>query len=584
MTDERAPDGGGSLLRHFLEIAVGLAKAAAGQGSSVPQPVLDHTAPEVGDARILFEDWSGYTEIPNLEITRPTTPQDVATACSKAAEKGYRVRALGHSHNWSPLIAPMLVPPGVKPPQEKILLIDTRALTMASHEFDNGQLRATFGTGTTLEAVTAYLAGITTGSPNGYAFANMPTPGGLTLGGVLAVGGHGTSVPFAGATEPDLMGCLSNLIVGFTAVVSDPASPDTYTLKSFSRSDPDASAFLVHLGRSFITDVTLTAIPNFNLQLTNVFAPMASLMADPATSPTGPTFDGLLTDHGRIELIWFPGEQSPLGWVQCATRYDETPPVPGGRTTTTPYNFGWMNGISQIESDALRALLTTVPSMTPLIMAAEQADAQVNMASTILNGAARDIQMYLTDDTLRMTAFGYVLQVERSQVQQAMHEFYEKVHSLITSHAGKSEHPVNGAVEIRCTTVDRQTDLGVTGAKPPAIAATHAVNDAVDTVLWVDVLTFPGTPSSPEFFVQLETWIKTTWGKRFGGQLRPEWSKGWGYTTAGPWTDQEMVSTWLPSVYDSATDGLGFTWAKDVLARYDASNIFTNSFLDMLFA
>ena len=77
-------------------------------------------------------------------------------------------------------------------------------------------MQATFGAGTTLEAATAFLeAQENQGASRapGYSFLNMPAPGDLSIGGTLAIGGHATSVPIKGVVEPDLLGCLSNLIL-----------------------------------------------------------------------------------------------------------------------------------------------------------------------------------------------------------------------------------------------------------------------------------------------------------------------------------------------------------------------------------
>ena len=38
----------------------------------------------------------------------------------------------------------------------------------------------------------------------------------------------------------------------------------------------------------------------------------------------------------------------------------------------------------------------------------------------------------------------------------------------------------------------------------------------------------------------------------------------------------QLISKWVPSLYDAATDGLTFAWAKQTLAKYDRANIFTN--------
>jgi len=212
-----------------------------------------------------------------------------------------------------------------------------------------------------------------------------------------------------------------------------------------------------------------------------------------------------------------------------------------------------------------------------------------NMDGKVLNGTARDLEIYVTDDTLRMTSFGYVLQLPRAQVQAAANAFYTEVTKLLNSYKNKNppQYPVNGAVEIRCTTIDRQAGLATAAAKPPALAATHSVNSndqTLDTVLWVDVLTFPDAPGSPQFFVDLEQWATKIWGATNPGRLRPEWSKGWAYTTAGPWTNTQLIKEWVPSVYNRATDGLTFDWAKQTLAKYDRANIFTNTFLDDLFS
>jgi hypothetical protein len=69
-----------------------------------------------------------------------------------------------------------------------------------------------------------------------------------------------TAAPSPGVGEPRLpgqtYGSLSNLILSLTAVVWNSAQSQ-YVLKTFQRSDPDIRPFLAHLGRAFITQVTL---------------------------------------------------------------------------------------------------------------------------------------------------------------------------------------------------------------------------------------------------------------------------------------------------------------------------------------
>jgi hypothetical protein len=577
-----------SLLDRFLTAAAHeLDRQSRETGATSPSAPSDRPSSppgfsdQLGFQRITFEDWSEYTKVDGVAAVTAGTADDVVKLCNQAASNGYKVRALGHAHNWSPLI----LQPST-PPNPRVVLVDTSKLVSKSAEVVGGQLQATFGAGTTLEAATEFLESLDNHGASdapGYSFLNMPTPGSLTLGGILAVGGHGTSVPWR-QQEPDLMGCLSNMIVSFKAVTTDPDDPSSteYAIREFHRADPDASAFLVHLGRAFITEVTLAAVPNYYLQLTNLFPDMEEVMAPPATTSLPENaLASLLDAHGRVEVIWFPYQ--PLAWVQCNTRQ----PKKTGTQVPGPYNFDWMNWITRAESDALRTLFAGHPGLVPEFMVAEAGDAFLHMHGKVLNGTARDLEIYLTDSTLRMTACGYVLQLPRSEVQAAAFEYYTQLQSLLTSYQRKGQHPINGAVEIRCTTIDRQQDLEVAGARPPALAATHSAdpNDpALDTVLWVDVLTFPQAPGSAQFFMDLERWMIKTWGARNPGRLRPEWSKGWAYTDAGPWTDASLIEDWIPSVYNSVTDTLTFDWAKQTLAKYDKASIFANPFLDTLFS
>lgn len=60
-------------------------------------------------------------------------------------------------------------------------------------------------------------------------------------------------------------GTTSNKIVSLMAVVWDQDSSKNYTLKAFQRTDTDSSAFLVNLGRAFLTDVTFIVGNNYKM-------------------------------------------------------------------------------------------------------------------------------------------------------------------------------------------------------------------------------------------------------------------------------------------------------------------------------
>lgn len=563
-----------------------LAAHGAPASSSVGHDSVDSPDAPEGLGPRPFQDWSEYMSVAEV-LTLTDATGDAIPSWANNASPGQKIRASGHSHNWSPLVVK-----GDEALRSHVMLVDTKHFVPEPSFVagPNGQVHATFGTGMQLDAATAYLETIGPQNPGaapGYSFLNMPTPGGLTLGGILAVGGHGTSVPVAGQSEPALMGCLSNLITKFTAVTVDPNAPGSpYELRTYDRDHPDAWAFLVHLGRAFITEVTLAAVPNYYLQLTNIFPEMSEVMAAPSSKLPANALASMLDSYGRVEIVWFPYQ--PMAWVQCNTRVATKPTT--GRWVTGPYNYGFMNGIKKGMSDKIRVVANATPGWAPLYHLAELLITTRNLegAKGVLNGTARSLEIYLTDDTLRMSILGYVLQLKRSQVQQAANAFYKEI--LFLNKKYGDSNPVSGAIEIRCTTIDEVDALGISGAQPPGLSATHAVNSEVDTVLWVDVLAFPPDPEHNDgapiwnYLTELEQWMITTWASGYSpGALRPEWSKGWAFTPNGPWTDANVIKN-VPTAYDLAADGLTFQKAKATLAKYDPKNVFSNGFLDQLFA
>ncbi len=349
-------------------------------GPPAPAPPVVPAPQVVGPPGIVidtipFTDWSHFIQVPNVPIARVETPEDVAAICNWAAANGYTVRAVGESHNWSPLLLVNAQAAG------KVMLVDTKNLNTTSFAVVNDIPLATFGTGINLETATQYLQLISTGpgAANGYSLPHMPAPGNLSLGGMLAIGAHGTCVP-SGTGEPDLMGSLSNLIVAFDAVVTDPAgpTPDTYTVRHFSRSETDAAAFLVHLGRAFLTAVTLRVVPNYYVQLEPLFPAVTDLFASPATVPLpSQAFSTLLDTYGRVEVLWFPFTDQ--GFVQC-TKVQPTaiqPQVAG------PYNYPWMNDISPTDSDLIAIAIQAFPHITPFFGAGELAFATTALAGHV---------------------------------------------------------------------------------------------------------------------------------------------------------------------------------------------------------
>jgi len=528
-----------------------------------------------------YKDWSLALQVSNLWTAIPHGAQDVVVLANWARAHGYKLRAIGHSHNLSPF----LVPNGTDP-CAKVLLVDTRQLKGPPRfQLRNGQPTATFGTGTTVEEATLYLESLDnqgTGAAPGYTFQNMTAPGQLTLGGVLAIGAHGTGVPWK-IQEPNLNGCMSNLIVSFKAVVTDPtaADPNEYGLKEFNREDADASAFLVHLGRAFLTEVTLRVIPNYYLQVANWYPSADVLFQEPGALLSPQVLASLLDDYGRIEVIWFPFTSNP--WVKTWELKDHQlqPQVPG------PYNYPWANTISSFENELIKMALFADPAVTPALSWGLLAAARLEASEgNRMNGTARDLLLYVQDSTVRATACGYAVQIRRDQVQEVMHAFYVQYSAMLSRYQEMGRYPVNGPVTLRFTTVDLVQDLGVPDAVAPALSASHSIDPAdraMDTVAWIDIVTIPGTKYSDAFFAEFEDWMKSQWGEADSDRMRPEWSKGWAYTEArGAWSNRDILTRDIPAHYNQSSGTKTFDWARTTLAKYDTSNLYTNAFLDML--
>ena len=495
-----------------------------------------------------------------------------------ARAHGYTLRAVGHSCNFSPTVVTN------DASRCDVLLVDTAGLK-GEPEFHPGPFpAATFGVGTTVEEATAFLETLDnegTGAAPGFTFQNMTAPGSLTLGGALAMGAHGTGVPWK-VDEPDLNGCLSNLLLSFEAVVSDPggSDPDAYVLKRFERNHPDASAFLVHLGRAFLTRVTLRVVPNFYLQAVNWYPSAQTLFEPPTTAPSTESISTLLDDYGRVEVTWFPFTERP--WVKTweiqPLRIE--PQVPG------PYNYGWQ-AISLPINFLIKRILFAAPALTPrfgqLTLAIAERNAQ---EGAMLNGKSRDLLLYVEPGTLRVSELSFALQIRRDQVQEVANALFVRYTGLLERYRARGAYPVNGPIHIRFGTMDRQAELGVAGASPPALSSCRSGrpdDPELDTIVWFSVLTIPGTPHSNEFFEKFERWMLRRWGRRDDNVMRPEWTKAWAYRKqTGPWTNRRILEKTIPAQFNQPEGNPAFEWARRTLQAYDKHNIYTNRFLDVL--
>ncbi|GAA1269162.1 cholesterol oxidase substrate-binding domain-containing protein [Kitasatospora nipponensis] len=546
-----------------------------------------------------FENWAGEIRADQLWTCTPATADDVVTLANWAHAQGWRLRPQGHRHTWAPLTVADGTPAGTA-----VLLVDTTRHLTAVGPTDPGRpvgVRAQAGAD--LEQLLVHLAG------RGLGLTACPAPGDVTLGGVLAIGGHGTAVPAAGEGAPagHGFGSVSNLVTRLTAVVWDEGA-GRYALRTFDRSEPDCAALLVNLGRAFVVEAELRAGVDQNLRcVSRLDIPATELFAAPGTG-NGDTFADFLERDGRVEAIWFAYTDRP--WLKS---WSVTPRRPfASRAVEVPYNYPFSDNIPTPVADLAGQLISGSWALAPVFGQLQFLIAELGLTGDLTDvllsgsllrdllsldvvthllagglrsdlwGPSRTLLQYVRPTTLRMTANGYAVLARRADVQWVVHRMTDGYQRLLTQYQGQGRYPVNGAVEIRVTALDDPAVCGVPGARPPLLSALRprADHPEWDVAVWFDVLTLPGTPDLHAFGRDLEQDLLTAFdGTR--AALRVEWSKGWAYTADAAWADPDVLGRVIPASYRASGDP-GWDEAVATLDRHDPHRVFGNPFLDSL--
>jgi FAD/FMN-containing dehydrogenase len=521
---------------------------------------------EVALYRTAYRNWVGEITADGLWACAPADPGQVVAAVNWAWRHGWRVRARGASHGWSPLT----ITQGTAS-DTPVLLVDTAShltgLSMASPT----SVRA--GTGVTLEALLTYLEG------HGLGVTAAPAPGNLTLGGALAVDAHGTAVPARGEQRlpGHTYGSLSNLVLSLTAVVWDEAA-GAYALRTYDRAQADCAALLTHLGRSLVTEVVLRVGANSNLRcVSRTDIPATELFAAPGGD--GRTLASFLDRAGRVEAIWFAFTEVP--WLK-AWSVEPTRPLTS-RPVTKPYNYPFSDSVPTPVADLVgRMVSDDAWYLAPVLGNAQYDVAALGLVATLSSdiwGPSKNTLLYLKPTTLRIATNGYAVLTGRDQVQRVVAEFTAFYRERLTAYADRGRFPVNGSVEIRVTGLDDPADSGADGARTPLLSVLGPREDRPewDTAVWLNLLTLPGTPHAPKFLREIERFLLDTFDGGYA-MTRVEWSKGWAYTDEAAWSDDEVLDTVVPGAFG---DGV---WARavEVLDRLDPHRVFGNGFLDRL--
>lgn len=512
--------------------------------------------------RQAYENWARDIRVDDLWTCAPGAAADVVTLANWAVAHGYRLRPRGMMHNWSPLT----VTPGT-PTDARVVLVDTTQRLTAMRIASSSPATVAVQTGATMFDLLAFL------EEHGYGLTSVPAPGDVTVGGVLAIGGHGTALT---------AGTLSNLVVSMQAVVWSPTRR-RYVRRTYGREHPACKALLTHLGRAFVTEVTLLVAPNDRLRCRSwVDIPAGELFAPPDARATR-TLASYLDAGGRVEAIWYAFTENP--WLKVWSVSPSQPPE--SRPVDQPYNYPFTDRLPLEVAELVHRIVAGARFLTPTFGQAMYDLTVVGLPATRSQdiwGPSKNLLLYIKPTTLRMTANGYAVLVRRSDVQRVVSEFAAVYQRLVAAYRARDRYPMSLGVEIRVNGLDDAHAVGIRGARSPVLSALRPRPDRPDwdTAVWFDILTFPGSPAANEFYAELEAWALATWSGAYAA-VRPEWSKGWAYTSAGPYTDERLLKRAIPDAYRAGRRrDDDWDWAVATLDRHDPHRIFSNAFLDKL--
>jgi len=518
-----------------------------------------------------YRNWSGEIKVDAVWTCAPNTPADVVTLANWARANAYKVRPRGAMHGWTPLT----VVHGAS--VDRVILADTTQHLSSITITAGSPATITCGSGATMDNILQALQNA------GLGWASYPAPGVLTIAGALAVNGHGAALPRTGETliSGSTYGSLSNLVTSLTAVVWDSAT-SRYVLKTFNRSDPAIKPLLTHLGRCFLTSVTLQAGANYRLRCQSWYnIPTTELFGPPGTS--GRTFASYIASAGRVEAIWFPFTTTP--WLKVWTPAASKPWF--SRQVTSPYNYTFSDNVDQGTADFLAQVTLGNTAGTPSFGGLQLSIVQTGLIATgtwDIWGWSKDVLLYIRPTTLRLTEGGGAVITSRANIQRVVNEFTTWYSNRIAAYRALGKFPINGPVEIRCCGLDRPADVKVPSSGSPTLSSVRPRPDHPewDTAIWLNVLGIPGTPDMFQFYREMEQWMMANYAGSYAA-FRPEWSKGWAFTAAKPYTDTNVISSFLPSAYRAGVP-TNDNWdsARAAFNAMDPARVFSNTFIDQL--
>jgi len=491
------------------------------------------------------------------------------------------VRPSGSRHSWAPFTF-SLKDNGVSCPKTILVETTTHFTSIIVNPPDTGNSRSelysvSVGTGVKLRKLLETLESYDLGL-----FAS-PTIAEPTVGGMLAVGVHGSGIPsLKDSKNPGhSYGTFSNLVISMTIVAWD-SSSSAYILKTLHRSEPDTKAFLTNLGRTFVTSVTLRVGRNQMLRSESHFYIHSSeLFAHPSrVTSNSRTISKFAQTYGRINAISIP--PSNEFWM-LVWHVEPIKPL-ASRRTYGPFNHYIMGLYPAIIEPFYRRLTNEVSQLNRLFSAATEPAVFLGSFLTRSNdywGPSKNHLLYFSSSLPRMTPYTFTFVTSRSNIQLVLHIARTHFESLTKAYEKLGQYPIRGDFDIRLTGLDDPKDVEVEGAESPSLSPARPIPEypQYDVVIWMDMSAYSDTPYALEFVSRLQQLLyRDLHGKL--AILRAEWAKAWACTLQGSWTNTSIIDHYSRTF--SSSDE--WNWAVRLFTKFDPHGIFSNDFLDYFLA
>jgi len=306
-----------------------------------------------------WRNWVGYETCTPARFVEPEDVAAMAALVRQAAIDGHTVRVAGSGHSFTPLV-----------PTDGVLVSLDRYRGILAADRDTGLVSMRAGTklyelGPALRAL-------------GLALENQGDIDRQSIAGAVGTGTHGTGTRF-GSISTQLRALKLMTAAGEEIAVSPDLDNDLFEA---------ARVCFGSLG--IMTEVTLQAVPAFNLRITRGRMDMAECLAQA---------DALNAQHRQFEFFWFPHQNL------CATKLlDETDEAVPERDGINYVNDVLLeNAMFGAMCRMVRLVPSLAPSVSRMVARGSGKGSEVN----------RSYRLFSTVRTVRFQEMEYALPADR---------------------------------------------------------------------------------------------------------------------------------------------------------------------------